>query len=143
MKSKVAGILIVGLIAAQFIPYGKAHQNPPVVNEPPWDSPRTKELFLRLCADCHSNETRWPWYSNYAPISWLVQSDVDEGREHFNVSMWKAQNKNKGDEAAKEVAEGEMPPLAYMIPRQSIKFTGAEKEELIAGLKATFGSKAD
>lgn len=143
MKIQVVSMLLLALVAAQLIPYGREHSNPPVVSEPQWDNPRTKELFFRLCADCHSNETKWPWYSYYAPVSWLVQSDVDEGREHFNVSMWNAQEKNKGNAAAKEVVEGEMPPLAYMIPRRKIKFTEAERKVFLAGLVATFGSKVD
>ena len=59
----------------QFVPYGRDHDNPEVTNTVAWDSPRTAELFDPACADCHSNETDWPWYSNVAPVSWLVQSD--------------------------------------------------------------------
>jgi hypothetical protein len=66
--------LLVALIQA--VPYGRAHSNPPVVSEPAWDSPRARELAVRACFDCHSNETVWPWYSNIAPVSWLIQSDV-------------------------------------------------------------------
>uniref|UniRef100_UPI0035646806 heme-binding domain-containing protein n=1 Tax=Sulfurovum sp. TaxID=1969726 RepID=UPI0035646806 len=64
MKYKILGIVIIVVISIQFIPYGKNHSNPSVVAEPMWDSPKTKELFVRACADCHSNETKWPWYSN-------------------------------------------------------------------------------
>jgi hypothetical protein len=70
----------VGLLAvAQAIPYGRGHSNPPVTKEPAWDSSRTRELAKRACFDCHSNETTWPWYSNVAPESWLIQRDVDAG----------------------------------------------------------------
>ncbi|RUM33762.1 MAG: hypothetical protein DSY58_08810, partial [Desulfobulbus sp.] len=101
-------MLLLGIaIAIQFVPYGHAHYNPPVVKEPHWDSPRTRELFDRACADCHSNRTRWPAYADIAPISWLVTRDVNEGREHFNVSVWGTQKRNKGKDAADEVKEGE------------------------------------
>ena len=134
-------IVIFGLI--QFIPYGKNHTNPKVMAEPKWDSPKTKELFVRGCADCHSNETKWPWYSNIAPISWSIYHHVEEGREHFNVSMWGIQKKNDGDEASKEVKEGEMPLPSYLIAHPEARFSKEETKALIEGLKKTFGEEDD
>jgi len=141
MKLRILIFLIVTAIAIQFIPYGKEHSNPPVVAEPQWDSPKTKELFTRVCGNCHSNATVWPGYSNIAPVSWLVQRDVDEGREHFNVSMWGAQEKNLGHEAAAEVKDGEMPPWFYVIGHPEAKLSDTEKDEFIDGLTATFAKK--
>jgi len=143
MKYKILGAVVFVAIAIQFIPYGKNHSIPPVVAEPKWDSPRTKELFVRACADCHSNETKWPWYSNIAPVSWLVQYDVQEGREHFNVSMWGIQKKNKGDEAKEEFEEGEMPPWFYLLPHPEAKLSDSEAKALSKGLFATFGEEDD
>ena len=74
-------------LAIQLVPYGRDHTNPPVLAEPAWDAPRTRELFFQACKDCHSNETVWPGYASLAPMSWLVQHDVEEGREHFNVCL--------------------------------------------------------
>ena len=82
------GIVVVMGLLIQVIPYGHDHTNPPVVNEPNWDSPQTREITKRACFDCHSNETVWPWYSNIAPVSWLVYRDVSDGREHLNFSEW-------------------------------------------------------
>ena len=135
-------VVLLG-VAIQFIPYGRNHANPPVVQEPQWDTPKTRALFMRACADCHSNETKWPWYSNIAPVSWLVQHDVDEGREHFNVSNWLHQKKNKGDEAAEEVREGDMPPLVYLPAHPEARLSKIEKKELITGLVNTFGEEDD
>ncbi len=143
MKYKVLGILVLAAIAIQFVPYGREHTNPPVIAEPAWDSPRTRELFFKACSNCHSNETVWPWYSNMAPVSWLIQRDVDEGREDFNVSMWGKQKKNEGDEAVKEVTEGKMPPWFYVIPNPSARLSEKEKAEFIQGLRATFGEKKE
>lgn len=140
MKKIVLTITIL-LVVIQLIPYGKDHTNPSVQAEPQWDSPRTRELFIRACGDCHSNETKWPWYSNIAPISWSVYYHVMEGREHFNISMWSLQKKNKGDEAAEEVEEGEMPLKSYLLAHPEARLTDAEKRELILGLKKTFGEK--
>jgi len=143
MKYKILGAVVFLAIAIQFIPYGKNHSTLSVVAEPKWDSPRTKELFVRACADCHSNETKWPWYSNIAPVSWLVQYDVEEGREHFNVSMWGIQKKNEGDEAKEEFDEGEMPPWFYVLPHPEARLSESETKELSKGLFATFGKKND
>ncbi len=145
MKLKTKAFLtIVGLaVLIQFVPYGREHTNPEVVSEPRWDSPRTRELFMHACGDCHSNETKWPWYSGIAPISWLVAYDVDEGREHFNVSMWGVQEENEGEEAAEEVREGEMPPWAYLLAHPEARLDETEKRELIEGLVRTFGDRKD
>ncbi len=71
--------LLSVLVLIQVVPYGRDHANPPVRAEPAWNSARTRELAVRACFDCHSNETIWPWYSNLAPASWLVQRDVKKG----------------------------------------------------------------
>ena len=131
-------IIVVILIIIQLIPYGKDHTNPPVIQEPNWDSIQTKKLFTKACADCHSNETKYPWYASIAPISWLVQHDIDEGREHFNVSSWNNQDKNKGEDAAEELEDGEMPMGIYTFMHKEAVLTAQEKEDLIKGLKATF-----
>ncbi len=136
-------ITLLLLIAIQFIPYGKNHTNPPVIAEPKWDSPQTRTLFMRACGDCHSHETKWPWYSNIAPISWLVYHDVVEGREHFNISAWGHQKKNEGDEAAEELEEGEMPLKPYLLAHPEARLNKQEKALLIEGLKKTFGEKKE
>ena len=101
----IACIGVVVLMAfIQLIPFGRAHANPPVLQEPNWDSPQTRDLASRACFDCHSNETTWPWYSNVAPVSWLVQRDVDEGREKLNFSEWGTARSSRGNEG-KELDE--------------------------------------
>ena len=141
MLKKIILTLIALFFVIQFIPYGKDHTNPKVEVEPQWDSPQTKALFMRACGDCHSNETKWPSYSNIAPVSWFVYAHVQEGREHFNVSMWGIQKKNKGDEAAEEVEEGDMPLSSYLLAHPEAKLSQTEKEQLIQGLKNTFGEE--
>ncbi len=143
IKKKIIIGVVALFILIQFIPYGKDHTNPPVIQEPRWDSMRTRELFMRACGDCHSHETKWPWYSHIAPISWLVYRDVQEGRKHFNVSAWGYQRKNEGEEAAKELAEGEMPPLLYLLAHPEARLSAKEKKELIEGLRRTFGEEED
>ena len=145
MKDLVKRIFIVGLLVVvggflliQIVPYGRDHNNPPVSSEPDWDSQQTRELAQRACYDCHSNETVWPWYSNVAPISWLVQHDTEEGRQHLNFSSWDSGGKGREPgEAIETIREGQMPPPVYLIANPEARLTTAEKEALAAGLRAT------
>jgi hypothetical protein len=132
--------LVIALIAAfiliQLIPYGRQHTNPPVVQEPAWDSPDTRALAERACFDCHSNETIWPWYSNVAPVSWLVQHDVDEARQHFNFSEWNVENPET-HHMDFVISSGEMPPAIFLPMHPEARLTDAEKQQLIDGLNAS------
>jgi hypothetical protein len=126
------------LVLIQLVPYGRDHTNPPTRAEPAWDSPETRALVVRTCFDCHSNETRWPWYSHVAPVSWLLQNHVDEGREHLNFQEFNRPQED-AHEAAEEVEEGEMPMWSYLLLHGEAKLPEAEKQALIRGLEATFG----
>lgn len=142
IKRVIIGTLVTVISAAlliQLVPYGRDHTNPPITAEPAWDSPRTRELTVRSCYACHSNETVWPWYSNIAPVSWLVQKDVDEGRESLNFSEWDRPQEEAG-ESAEELAEGEMPLWFFTLLRPSSRLSDTEKQDLIAGLEATLGT---
>ena len=130
---------IVGLLLViQLVPYGRAHTNPPVTMEPAWDSPQTRELAVRACYDCHSNETAWPWYTSVAPVSWLAQRDVNVGRDVLNFSEWD-KPQQKAEDAAEAVREGEMPPIYYTPLHSTARLSDQEKQALIAGLEATIG----
>jgi mono/diheme cytochrome c family protein len=88
---RIAVALIAAFALIQLVPYGRAHGNPSVRSQPRWDGARTKRLFAQACGACHSNLTTWPWYSDVAPVSWLVQHDVNDGRARFDVSEWRQQ----------------------------------------------------
>lgn len=134
-----AGLLVVIalFLLIQLVPYGHAHDNPPVTQAIRWDSPRTEQLFTDACGACHSNLTSWPWDSYVAPSSWLVEKDVNEGRGILNVSEWDKPQAG-ADEAADAVTEGEMPPLQYKIMHSSARLSDTEKQELADGLSRTF-----
>ena len=130
-------VLIVGVLI-QFIPYGHNHADPPVRKEPDWNSPATRELFRRACFDCHSNQTVWRWYSYVAPVSWLVQNDVDGGRFHLNLSEWDHPQRHAKDVAA-QVQQGDMPLRYYLPLHPAAKLSSSEKQELIDGAGKTLG----
>ena len=131
--------LLALLVVIQVVPYGRAHANPAVTSEPAWDRPETRALAVRACFDCHSNETVWPWYSNVAPVSWLIQRDVEEGRSKLNFSEWDRPPREVG-EAAETVREGEMPPGYYEILHSTARLSESEVQSLVSGLSATLGS---
>ena len=132
--------LVVVLVALQLVPYGRRHTNPPGRVEPRWDGPATRALAVRACYDCHSNETVWPWYSHVAPISWLAQYDVDEGRRKLNLSEWDRPQK-EAHESAKTVHKREMPPWVYVAIHPDARLTAEETRALISGLEATLARK--
>ncbi len=133
------GIALAGFLLIQLVPYGRAHTNPPVTAEPAWDSPTTRTLAVRACFDCHSNETAWPWYSSVAPVSWLLQHHVDEGRAVLNFSTWGTMRQST-ERAARQVSSGEMPPGDYLLLHPDARLTDAEKQQLIDGLAKTLGT---
>ena len=128
------------LVVIQLVPYGRDHTNPPVRAEPAWDSPQTRALAVRACYDCHSNETTWPWYSNVAPVSWLLQRDVDEGRRELNYSELDRPQQEARD-SAETVQNGTMPPNFYVWLHPEAGLSPAERDAFIRGLQATFGSE--
>ena len=130
----VALAWLVGIFAVmQVIPYGRTHANPPIIKEPAWDSPRTRELAVRACFNCHSNETRWPWYANVAPFSWVVQFDVETARSVVNFSEW-----NRPYELAlysgQSIRTGNMPTLKYRMAHPEANLTPQETLDLSRSL---------
>jgi mono/diheme cytochrome c family protein len=139
-----ANILKWALLATaliQLIPFGHSHVNPAATKEPPWNDPKTRELFQRACFNCHSNETVWPWYSNIAPVSWLVQNDVNGGRRHLNFTEWDHPQPHAKD-VTEKVKEGEMPPWFYLPMHPAARLTEGEKEALIVGAEKSLGTQS-
>lgn len=142
MRNVVLGVLIglvVGGVAIQFIAYGHDHTNPTASTEPQWGSPQTRELAVRACFDCHSDQTTWPWYSNIAPVSWLIQHDVQQGRARLNFSQWGSPQRGARD-VAEQIQHGSMPQWYYVMIHPSANLSAAEKQQLIQGLTATTGN---
>ena len=122
---------LIAFVAVQFIPFGHTYTNPPVIAEPHWNSPQTRALFVRACFDCHSNQTTWPWYSHVAPVSWLVERDVLDGRRHLNFTQWNQPQPHAQDVAA-QVRGGGM-PLWFYLPMHPRRPPHARRETGAAG----------
>src|SRR4051794_32350330 len=131
-------VALVALFAlAQLVPYARAPPAPPVTAEPRWDSPRTRALARDACFDCHSNLTKWPWYSIVAPVSWLLTNDVNGGRRRLNFSEWNRPQAEL-DDAIDAIRGGDMPPWYYVIRHSKAKLSATEKAQLEQGLDRTF-----
>jgi Haem-binding domain len=137
----VLGLFVVfGLM--QLVPYRVS--NPPVTGEPHWDSPQTRALVVAACYDCHSNQTRTPWYGKVAPISWWLTNHVDKGRAALNFSEWNRPQGRRALRAAETVQRGSMPPSYYTWfgLHSKAKLTSAQRAALVAGLIKTLGVSA-
>jgi hypothetical protein len=133
-------LIIIALVIMQFMPSELSHNNPPVIAEPEWDSEATRQLMVRACYDCHSNETRWPWYSTIAPFSWMIEYDIAEGRKVLNFSEWTPEEAEKFvlEEAVELVSVGQMPLTYYVLIHPEANLSASEKGQLINGMIATF-----
>jgi mono/diheme cytochrome c family protein len=141
LLGKIAiGLILTGAVL-QLVPFGHEHSNPAVIQEPEWDSPRTRDLARRACFNCHSNETAWPWYSSLAPVSWLTQRDVNQGRAHLNFSEWN-DPMNQPDDVAGEVQAGNMPPWFYLPMHPEARLTQEERTALARGLQKSLNASA-
>ncbi len=132
------GIVVIAIVI-QFIrpdmslpPVNPTHTIQAVMNLPP----SIDSTIHRACYDCHSNESRWPWYSQISPVSWWLKSDVTDGRNALNFSEFatmtkKKQAKRLGD-ASDEVKKGDMPLKLYLPMHPAAHLTDADRQAFIA-----------
>jgi hypothetical protein len=115
-KLKIALYVLIGLfLVLQLWPAGRT--NPPVTGD--LDAPpEVKAALVRCCYDCHSNQTRWPWYAYVNPVAFLIVRDANVGRRKLNFSDWQSysqvKRKSKSSDAVDELHEGQMPPAQYL-----------------------------
>ena len=144
MKRKLKWIFAGGAVVFALMQLANAPRtNPPVVHD--WlatesPTPKIKTLLQAACYDCHSHETRWPWYSHIAPVSWLVASDVNEGRKHLNLSDWPTDQPARAakllDRMSEEIDYHEMPPKKYTAIHADARLSNGDRKELTDWLDA-------
>jgi mono/diheme cytochrome c family protein len=132
-------VIVVFLVVAQFI-------RPSQVN-PPIDPTKTlaanapvpaniQQMFDRSCNDCHSNRTVYPWYSNVAPVSWLLADDIKDGRREVNFSEWgnytQKRRLRKLKEICDQVKERDMPLKKYLPLHPDAKLSDADRAAICA-----------
>ena len=117
------------------------HTNPPVESDLSAPS-EVKEALRQACYDCHSSQTRWPWYTGIAPVSWLAYRDVSEGRRRLNFSSWTSYTDDPGTEAQKLaeisrfVASGDMAPWYYRWLHPEAHLDDAQRAAIFRWVKS-------
>ena len=126
----VLGVSTV-LLAAQLVPVKRTNL---LIRGTLPARPEIETTLKRACYDCHSNETRWPWYSCAAPLSWLVVHDVTLGRKEVNFSEWGSYNpatrRRKLEWMGRTLREETMPPWTYRLLHADARLTNAERAAL-------------
>ena len=133
MLKKTAIFTVILLILIQFIGVDKT--NPKVDDEITLKAPQdVMELLRKSCYDCHSYETRWPYYSDIAPVSFFVASHVKKARSAMNFSEWKNIDPKIKTERLKRaivtVNNGRMALPSYVSAHEEAKLNQDEKEIL-------------
>lgn len=129
-RALIGGVVL--FVGIQFVPVDRT--NPPVVTELEAPDP-VLAVLRRACYDCHSHETRWPWYSRVAPMAWLVADHVHEGRGDLNFSEWPAfdfeEVEEAGEDIRKQVEKGKMPLPSYLLLHPEARLSEADRRILI------------
>jgi hypothetical protein len=135
----VLGLLLVGFVAIQFVRPERG--NSPIDESQFYANhvrvpPEIAEILERSCFDCHSHRTVWPWYSEIAPMSWLLARDVEEGRRHLNFSKWgsyaKVRQMTALNDIADEISSGGMPLSNYLILHSEANLDSSARAKIIA-----------
>ncbi|HEX7894221.1 MAG TPA: heme-binding domain-containing protein [Terriglobales bacterium] len=146
MKTWLQGVLFLVLLFGVIQVIHPNTTNPPIQSAQTLGSALAVDsnvatLLERSCHDCHSNNTRWPWYSQVAPVSWLVVGDVNRGRRAMNLSEWTrvdaTKQRNLLTHICGEVKDGEMPPQAYKVVHRNAGLTSADTNMLCAWTNST------
>ncbi len=140
---RIALVFVAVVVLIQFIP---VHRTNPAVDpaQTLWASglvpPGFQTIFQRSCKDCHSNLTTWPRYSHVAPVSWMVTSDVNGGRSHFNIDDWGTYSSEKKQsrftKLCEEMKSGGMPDSKYTLIHRSARLTAQERTEMCSWAEA-------
>ena len=135
---KIAIVLLVVLVGMQFYRPDKNISEGDYVaafETETQPSPEVKEILKTACYDCHSANTKYPWYNNIAPVSYWLADHIGEGREHLDFSDWENYDANKKDhkleELIEEVKEGEMPLNEYTWTHADAKLSEAQISALL------------
>ena len=138
MLKKTIIFTIVMLFAIQLIGVDKT--NPPIDNALTLNaSPEVMSILKKGCYDCHSNETKWPAYSNIAPVSFFVASHVKDGRRAINFSQWKEIDKKRKIQRLKRgiitVNNGKMALPSYLSAHEEARLNKDEKKTITTWFK--------
>jgi hypothetical protein len=129
---RIGALLFLSFVALQLVPVRRT--NPPVESDVAAPA-EVKDLLRRACYDCHSHETRWPWYARVAPVSWWIADDVEHARIELNFSRWPNHDPDEQraslSDIRKQVSRGWMPLRSYKLLHPRARLDAAEREALL------------
>lgn len=126
--------ILIGLfVLMSVLPYGK-RENPKTDPKLALKAPKeVAAIFKRSCFDCHSNQTKWPWYSYVFPASWTVMDHVKNGRTALNFDTWQSYSKEKKSKLKDAIARKSgrtMPLKDYLWVHKDAKISKKDLEVL-------------
>jgi hypothetical protein len=134
----ISGLLLVWLFASVLVhplPHERSDRADVPLLPGAEITPSVAGVFARICINCHSEKTRWPWYSQVAPVSWLVESDVKRARKHLNLSRWDsldaAEQRLLLTAIATVIENQEMPPHRYVVLHPEAKLSADDSVQVI------------
>lgn len=141
LKKKIILGLVVILVGIQFF-QPLRNQSNEITNahiEQLYAVPKNvKAILTQSCYDCHSNNTRYPWYSRIQPGAWYMAGHIKKGKEELNFSDFatysKRKQRNKFKSMSGQVKNGEMPLSAYTLIHRKAVLSQEDKQVLIEGL---------
>ena len=143
MRWLAGGAILLALAAAQLAP---ARRSDPPESAPLAAPSPVAEILTRSCGDCHSNDTRWPWYTSVAPVSLLAIRDVEGGRRQINFSEWSAYNaaarRHKLQWMHRALGSETMPPWEYQLAHPGSHLSAADRATLSRWIDAELLSAA-
>jgi hypothetical protein len=133
----VAGVAVVTAVGIQLVRPARTNPVAPAsmalgahVPVPP----EVDDVLRRACRDCHTNETAWPWYTDVAPVSWLVINHVNDGRRHFNYAEWERYDQKKQQRLLTKSCElsrsGDMPVPSYLWIHRNAHLSGTDVDAI-------------
>lgn len=127
-KTTVFGVAVAAIVVVQLVPVTRTN---PAVEEEITAPAEVARVLERSCYDCHSFESRWPWYAYVAPASWYVTRHVNHAREHMNFSTWNRYDAEERadhiEEIGEEVGEGKMPLKSYLLLHRGARLSEEER----------------
>ena len=138
LKKKILVALILLFIITQFFSPKKNQSGLYAINKFLVETKAPMEvqkILTQACFDCHSDQTTYPWYNSITPVNYWLNSHVNGGKSHLDVSKWSTysvkRKAHKLEELIEEVGEGEMPLASYKLTHASADLTNDQIEALI------------
>ncbi|WP_196892423.1 heme-binding domain-containing protein [Aureivirga marina] len=132
---KILLFIVAVLVIIQFFRPDKNTSNEVSINKITDVPPHIEQILKTSCYDCHSNNTVYPWYSNIAPVSWIIANHVNDGKKHVNFDEWKTYNDNQRKhnihDLEEVIMENSMPMSSYTILHKNAVLSDKDKKDLL------------